>query len=227
MSKVAEELRSLCGETADLPKSQKVTFSAEEIGQQVGLTHQQVDFETKALLQETADLPKSAKVTFSADFEIKALLVENADLRKLLKVTFSEALCSENADLRKSNKVTFSVDFETKALLQENADLRKIAKVTFLRERGCKEASASKAKNTSGNFARSDPVSTRAECAKAADANRSPRPLKVADNCRHTSCQNSVTTCRIDKTRDMHETIENIDLYEVFDEKLRWCFYGV
>jgi|GEM_PF-4440100 len=134
MSKVAEELRSLCGETADLPKSQKVTFSAEEIGQQVGLTQQQVDFETKALLQETADLPKSVKVTFSADFEIKALLVENADLRKSLKVTFSEALCSENADLRKSNKVTFSVDFETKALLQENADLRKIAKVTFSEE---------------------------------------------------------------------------------------------
>ena len=65
-------------------------YTAEEIGQQVGLTHQQVDFETKALLQETADLPKSAKVTFSDDFEIKALLVENADLRKLLKVTFSE-----------------------------------------------------------------------------------------------------------------------------------------
>ena len=51
-------------ENADLPKSLKVTFSEEEIGEVVGLEKVQVSAEIDRLCSETADLPKSNKVTF-------------------------------------------------------------------------------------------------------------------------------------------------------------------
>lgn len=59
------------------------SYTAEEIGELVGLNHSDVSGEIRGLTEENADLRKSQKVTFSDDFAAPVYVHEKARHRFL------------------------------------------------------------------------------------------------------------------------------------------------